>query len=80
MVEAIDLRNIDAYDIPVHGIFLWQNTLYRVVKHIDDHFVEVQRIAAAWTSNPYDRWQYATEASIERFNGYCEVKEFIYKY
>lgn len=73
----MNTRSVQAGDIPVNGMFIWQNQrLYIVISQDDDFYSTVKCIASRWTNNPYDRWQYL-EHSEEHFNGYCQVDELI---
>lgn len=64
-----------AMDLNKNSLFMWQNTIYIVLalEHDNDPtFLTVQRIAGYWTE-PRNEWVGVINASLERFNGYCEV-------
>jgi hypothetical protein len=71
-------RIVQAMDVPIFGVFIWQNDLYTVLGHKDndDTSVSVKIVCRSWTQNPYDRVLYG-DYSEERFNGYCEVAEVL---
>lgn len=69
-------RIVDAYSIPVNGLFVWQRRLWLVEEHFDDNFVGVRQLASSWTSNPYDR-VIGLPHELEPFNGHCMVAEIL---
>jgi len=65
---------IEAHKLNTGECFIWQDGIYRVVRHGADTDIITVQCFARWWPEPRNRWVYGAYG-LERFNAYCEVEE-----
>lgn len=82
---GLELKKRRVGSIEENGMFIFGNDLYRVLPEptgldYDEMAgkMMVQKIAAGWTNNPTNRWQFG-EYSVETFQIDCVVAELVFK-
>lgn len=81
---ALTSELVQAGSIVENGLFVWQNHIYTVLSEKlipaherDEGKIYVRSIAAGWTKNPHDRWQFHL-GNVEQFQADCRVAELLF--